>query len=182
MQQNNRLKKLTRMGMLVAISIALVYFIHFPFFPAAPFLEYDPADVPIFLTTFLYGPGAGLVVTGVASVIQGLTVSASGGPIGILMHFLATGSFVLVAGLLYRKKPGAKSAIVGMALGVVTMTVVMCLCNLVLTPLYTGTAVKDVVAMLIPIIIPFNLLKGGINAALTYFLYRAVFRFLKEEH
>ena len=37
--------KLAKMGMLVAISIVLVYFIHIPMFTA--FYEYDPADIPI---------------------------------------------------------------------------------------------------------------------------------------
>ncbi len=34
------------MAMLVAVSVVLVYLVHFPIFPAAPFLEYDPADIP----------------------------------------------------------------------------------------------------------------------------------------
>ena len=182
MQQNKNITKLTRMGMLVAISVALVYFVHFPLFPSAPFLEYDPADVPIYLASFLYGPLAGIGVTALASVIQGLTVSAAGGPIGILMHFLATGSFALIAGLIYRKSPNKKMAVVALGVGVVVMTAVMCGCNLLFTPLYTGTAVKEVAAMLIPVIIPFNLLKGGLNAALVYFLYNAIFRFLHTDH
>ena len=41
--------KLAKMGMLVAVSIVLVYFIHFPIFPAVAFLEYDPADIPIII-------------------------------------------------------------------------------------------------------------------------------------
>lgn len=42
------------MGMLVAIAIVLVYFIHFPIFPAVAFLEYDPADIPILMGTFAF--------------------------------------------------------------------------------------------------------------------------------
>ncbi|MBR2619362.1 MAG: ECF transporter S component, partial [Firmicutes bacterium] len=49
-KQNNTLK-LAKMGMLVAVSIVLVYFIHFPIFPAVAFLEYDPADIPILIGT-----------------------------------------------------------------------------------------------------------------------------------
>ena len=43
--QNLNLRYLTQMGVLAAISIVLVYLIRFPIFPAAPFLEYDPADI-----------------------------------------------------------------------------------------------------------------------------------------
>ncbi|NCA78552.1 MAG: ECF transporter S component, partial [Alphaproteobacteria bacterium] len=83
--------RLAKMGMLVAISVVLVYFIHFPIFPAVPFLEYDPADISILIGTFAFGPLAGLGLTVVTSVVQGLTVSAHSGAYGIIMHIIATG-------------------------------------------------------------------------------------------
>ena len=43
--------RLVKMGSLVAVSIVLVYLIHFPLFPAVAFLEYDPADIPILIGT-----------------------------------------------------------------------------------------------------------------------------------
>ena len=70
-------RKLTTMAMLTAISIVLVAFVHFPLLPAAPWMEYDPADIPIFIGTFLFGPAAGLGLTAVVAIIQGTTVSAS---------------------------------------------------------------------------------------------------------
>ena len=93
---NNRTMRLVKMGAMVALSVALVYLIHFPIFPAVAFLEYDPADIPILIGTFAFGPLAGLVLTVVTSVVQGLTVSASSGLYGILMHVIATGVLVVV--------------------------------------------------------------------------------------
>ena len=61
--------KLAKMGMLVAISIVLVAIIHFPIFPAVAFLEYDPADIPILIGTFAFGPVAGLLLTIVTAVV-----------------------------------------------------------------------------------------------------------------
>ena len=72
--QKSKNMKLAKMAMLVAISIVLVVIIHFPIFPAVAFLEYDPADIPILIGTFAFGPGAGIVLVIVTSVIQGLTV------------------------------------------------------------------------------------------------------------
>ena len=72
-----RTAKLVKMGAMVAISVVLVYLIHFPIFPAVAFLEYDPADIPILIGTFAFGPVVGLILTVVTSVVQGLTVSAS---------------------------------------------------------------------------------------------------------
>ncbi len=172
-------KKMAVMAMLAAVSVLLVL-IHIPF-PPAPFLEYDPADIPILIGTFAYGPTAGIIITVVVSVIQGFTLSASSGIIGIVMHILATGSFALVAGLIYQRKKTRKSAILALGLGVITMTVMMALMNLIFTPIFMGTPVETVAGMLLPIIIPFNLMKAAINAVATLLLYKAVSRFIKEE-
>ena len=67
---NEKVRKLVTMAMLAALSIVLVYVIHFPIFPAASFLEYDPADIPILIGTFAYGPLAGVLLTVVVSVIH----------------------------------------------------------------------------------------------------------------
>ena len=72
-------KKLTTLGVLAACSIVLVSFIHFPIFPAVSFLENDPADIPILIGTFLFGPIWGVVLTVIVSAIQGFTVSAQSG-------------------------------------------------------------------------------------------------------
>ena len=82
--------KMAKLGAMVAISVAMVYLVHFPIFPAVPFLEYDPADISILIGTFAFGPTAGLVLTVVTAVVQGLTVSAGSGLYGILMHVIAT--------------------------------------------------------------------------------------------
>lgn len=96
--------KMVKMGVMVAISVAMVYLVHFPIFPAVPFLEYDPADISILIGTFAFGPEAGLVLTVVTAVVQGLTVSAGSGLYGILMHMIATGVLVLVSGMIYNRK------------------------------------------------------------------------------
>ncbi len=168
---NERVKTITRLGMLAAVSVVLASLIHFPLFPAASFLVYDPADIPILLSAFLYRPAAGVAVTFIVSVIQGLTVSAEGRLIGIIMHFVATSAFCIVASLIYRKKKDIKSLVLGLVLGALAMTVLMCGMNLLLTPLYTGMSISAVAGMIVPIILPFNLLKAGINAVVTFLLF-----------
>lgn len=179
--RSTAIRKLTTLAMLTALSIVLVSIVHFPLFPAAPFLEYDPADIPIFIGAFLYGPFTGLALTLVVCVIQGMTVSAGSGIIGIVMHFLATGTFVLLAGGIYRRWHTQGGAFIGLVSGVVAMTAVMALCNLIFTPIFMGTPIDVVVKMLVPIILPFNLLKASINALATYLVYKPVARFIKHE-
>ena len=72
---NKKTVRLAKMGMLVAISVVLAYFVHFPIIPGLNFLEYDPADISIFIGTFAFGPLGGIALTVVTSLIQGLTVS-----------------------------------------------------------------------------------------------------------
>ena len=104
-------KKLVRVSLLCAISVVLVYFVHFPLIPSAPFLEYDPADISLILIGLSYGTGWGLAATVVVSVIQGITVSAGSGWIGIVMHIISTGTFVLTVSLIHSK---TKKSIAGM--------------------------------------------------------------------
>ena len=73
-------KKLTAMALLAALSIILVYLIHFPIFPAASFLEYDPADIPLMIAGFVFGPISALLVCAVTCAIQAMTVSAASAP------------------------------------------------------------------------------------------------------
>ena len=175
-KQNNTLK-LAKMGMLVAVSIVLVYFIHFPIFPAVAFLEYDPADIPILIGTFAFGPVAGVLLTVVTAVIQGLTVSAASGLYGILMHIIATSTMVLVAGIIYKKNKTRKGAIIGLVCGVIAWIIVMIGANLVITPLFMGVP-RAVVWDLMPFIAAFNGIKAGVNAIITFLLYKRISGFL----
>ena len=97
-------RKITGIALLSALAVVLLYIpgLRFPIFPMAPFLEYDACDIPIMFATFAYGPISGLIVTFIVSVIQGTTISAGSGIYGILMHIIATGSFTLSAGFLFR--------------------------------------------------------------------------------
>ena len=172
----NKTRRLTTMAMLVAVSVILLYAVHFPIFPAASFLEYDPADIPILIGAFLFGPTAGLAITVIASIIQGITVSAASGPIGIIMHIISTGSMVLVAGSIYKKMHTRRGAAIALAAGVVTMTVAMAICNLIFTPIFMGSPIEAVLQMLVPIIIPFNLVKLGVNSIITFVVYKSISR------
>ena len=169
--------KLAKMAMLVAISIVLVALVHFPIFPMVAFLEYDPADIPILIGTFAFGPAAGIMLTVVTSVLQGITVSAQSGVYGIIMHILATTTLTCVAGTIYRRNKTKKSAIIGLICGTVAMTAMMFCANLVVTPFFMGTT-RDVVMSLMPFILAFNAVKAGINSVVTFIVYKRISAFL----
>lgn len=174
---NHKTVVLAKMGMLVAISIVLVAIIHFPIFPMVSFMEYDPADIPILIGTFAFGPLAGLLLTIVTSVIQGVTVSAASGAYGIIMHIIATGILVMVAGLIYSHKKTRKGAIIALIAGVLAMTVAMMGANMIITPLFMGVP-RSMVWDLMPFIAAFNFIKAAVNAFVTFLLYKRVSGFL----
>lgn len=185
---NQKIRKLVTMAMMAALSIVLVYVVHFPIFPAAPFLEYDPADIPILICAFAYGPVAGIILTVVVSFLQGMTVSASSGIMGIAMHIFATSILVLVAGNLYRIRHTKKGAVVALICGVLAMTVGMVIFNYFITPYFITPDLSDAAAvaanrgfvktLLVPVIVPFNLIKAGANGVVTFLVYKTVSRHL----
>ena len=110
--------KMVKMAVLSALSIVLLLFVRFPIIPSAPFLMYEPADVPILVGAFLFGPVEGLVMTFVVAFIQAFSVNASDGWVGFLMHMIATGTLVLIAGSIYRKFHNYKGAILALIAGI----------------------------------------------------------------
>lgn len=179
---NQKTRKLAVVAMLVALSVVLVAIVRIPLIPAAPHLEYDMADIPILIGAFAYGPIVGLTITVVASVIQGLTVSAGSGLYGILMHILATGTLVLVAANIYRIRRTKAGAVVALVCGSIAMVAVMLVANHFITPYYlmaiAGLSHADAQVMtdasLLVAVLPFNLLKAVINSAITFIVYKTV--------
>lgn len=171
--RKDRIIKLVTSAMLCAVAIVLVYFINFPIFAAVPFLRYDPADIVIFIGTFLFGPLTGLIMTVVVSSIQALTINAAEGPLGGIMHIIATGSFVVIAGFIYKHKKTFKSAIIALICGSLAMTGVMVLFNLLVTPYFLKVTIEEVLGIL-NFIIAFNLIKALGNSFFTLLLYKPI--------
>ena len=167
-------KRITSIGLLVALSIIAGYFIHFPILPYAPFLLYDPGNVFLLIGSFKLGPRMGVLMSLITATLFAL-ITGQGGPYGALMNFLATGTLVYVASQIYYLYRTKKGAILGMILGTFAMTLIMVPANLIITPLYLGVNREIVVNMLIPAIVPFNLLKGVISGFLTFALYKRLY-------
>ncbi len=163
--------KTVELAMLAALSIVLMLIVRFPLIPTASFLEYDMGDVPVLIATFLFGIIPGFAVLVVESLIQALTVSASSGWVGFVMHVCSSGVFLLVAGLIYKKLPNIKGLIASLTAGCVVMTLIMIPLNLIFTVHFLGTPREVVVDMLVPAIIPFNLFKAVLNSAVSSLVF-----------
>jgi len=171
-------RKLSCMAVLAALSVVLVSFVHIPMPAPISFLEYDPADVPILICGFAFGPWSALLVTVVAALIQGLTVSAQSGIYGIIMHILASGAFCVVSAIVYAKHKTKKHAVFGLFCGAASRVMIMFFGNLIITPYFMLGAVNPdtvrVVLDLMPFILLFNFGVTVVNGLLTFLLYKRI--------
>lgn len=162
------LQKMVLLAMLAAVSYLIVALVRIP---VVLFLSYEPKDVVITIGGFLLGPMASFIVSLVVSLLEMVTFSGTG-PVGCLMNLLSTCSFACTAALIYKKQHSLKGAVLGLLAGAAAMIGAMLLWNWLITPLYMGVSREEVEAMLIPMFLPFNALKAGLNSALTLGLYK----------
>ena len=173
--RSEQIKQMVVMALLAALAYVVMVFIRIP---VISFLKYEPKDVIITIGGFIYGPLASVGISLIVTLVEMGTVSETGW-IGAVMNFVSTCAFVLPATIIYKKIHNLKGAIIGLISGVVTMIIVMLLWNYILTPLYMGYPREAVAKMLPTVFLPFNALKGGLNAALTMLLYKPVITALR---
>ena len=166
------------MGMLSAIAfVAKLISNVFPM--VSGFLSFDLKDVIIVIAGFMMGPVASVLISIVVSFVEMVTISTTG-PIGFLMNVLASCAFACTASVIYHRNRKMSGAVTGLVAGVLVMTAVMILWNWLITPLYMGVPREVVEGMLLPVFLPFNLVKGGINATLAMLLYKPVVTTLRK--
>ena len=161
-------KKLVLLAMLAAVSYVIVCFVRIP---VVGFLNYEPKDVIITIAGFILGPMASFLISFLVSALEMVTISQTG-PIGALMNLISTCSFACTAALIYKRRHTMAGAVMGLLCGMAVMTIVMLLWNWLITPLYMGVSRGAVEGMLLPMFLPFNALKGGLNCGFTLLLYK----------
>lgn len=171
----NKTKKLTTTGMLCALAYAAAAFGRVPLIL---FLKYDPKDVIIVISGLIFGPLTSLAITLIVSVAQMFTISGTG-VLGCIMNILSSCCFACPAAFLYQRKRRLSGAIAGLILGVCCQSTVMLLWNYLIAPIYMGISREAAAELLLSAFLPFNLIKGGLNAALTLLLYKPVITALR---
>ena len=174
--------KLVETAMLTALGVVFMLLIRFPLLPSASFLEFDMGDVPVVISTLLFGPATGLVTLFFIALIQALTVSASSSWVGFVMHFIASGAYVIILGLICKKNKNTKTLIFGVSVSTLVMTALMVPLNLIFTTIFLNATFEAVMQMIIPVIIPFNLLKGIIISLVSVLVYLPLCKILDRSH
>lgn len=173
-------KMLTRISLLAALSVVFLLVVpRVALVPAAPYLQYDMADVPILLAAFLLGTAPGLWVLALVSLIQGVVLGENG-LVGAFMHFCATGGQVLAAVYLANKFSGLKGLALGLLAGSITRMLIMIPMNLLITVYVFGQPAEIVRAAMLPGIMPFNFLVAAINSIIFFVIYKINEKVFKE--
>lgn len=168
-------KQIAALVILVMMAMVLS-FVELPILPQAPFLKYDPSGVIAALAALLYGPWVGSAVAVLAWIPRLVT-----DPLGAFMNILASVALVIATGSIYRKRPSLGGAVVGAVAGIACATVVSIILNFVVMPIYQGAAFEDIVSLIIPALLPFNVAKSCVNGGVALVAYRRLEVLLAEE-
>lgn len=171
-------QKLTMTGMLCALAYALTAVGRIP---VVLFLKYDPKDIVIAIGGFIWGPLTSFTIAVIVSFVEMFTMSESG-ILGLMMNVISSCSFACPAAFIYKRKHTVSGAAAGLFCGWGCMVFVMLLWNYLIAPIYLGYPRQAVVELLLPVFLPFNLIKGGLNAAITILLYKPVVTVLRRFH
>ncbi|MDR0425987.1 MAG: ECF transporter S component [Clostridiales bacterium] len=186
-------QNIAMLAIFTAFSTVLYLFakIPLPFFP--PFLELQISDMPALVAGCVLGPTAGSVVVILRGFIK-LAFTHTGG-VGELADILIGLSFVLPAALIYQRRRSTAGLLAALLAGIVTTTAAALLCNwaflirfyslmmpegfsgvlgLVQTVLPQATESSFYFYYLLLAVLPFNLLRSAVCAAVTFVIYRAV--------
>ena len=171
-------KKLTATGMFCALAYLTVATMRIPLIL---FLKYEPKDVVITIGGLIFGPLTSFWISLIVSFVQMLTISENG-ILGFLMNVISSCSFACTASFFYRKRQKLSGAVLGLLCGCICQAAVMMLWNYLIAPIYMGYPREAVAELLLSAFLPFNLIKGGINAAVTLLLYKPVVTVLRRSN
>ncbi len=182
-------------AMFSALAGILMFFeIPLPFAPS--FYKLDLSEIPVLISTFLLGPVAGVVTEFLKVVIKLLFKGTTTAFVGDYANFVVGCSMILPASIIYHCHKSKKTALIGMAVGTITLTVFGSLFNAVyLLPRFAelyGTPLDAIIAMgtqvnaritsvstlVLFAVVPFNLLKGVVVSLITFLLYKRVEKLL----
>ncbi|MBR2043397.1 MAG: ECF transporter S component [Clostridia bacterium] len=161
-------KKLTVMGVICALAFICVLLFRFE---VGGFLTFDIKDAVLTIASLIYGPLAGLICSFTVTFLEFVLISDTG-VYGFIMNFLSSAALSCIAGLIYKYRRTMLGAVIGIVFAVFGVTAVMLLANLFITPLFLNMERSAVVGMILPLLLPFNIIKAVFNSALVLLIYK----------
>ena len=191
LQRRSRSRNISYVAMFSALGGVLML-LEIPLFFAPGFYKIDLSELPVLMSAFYLGPVAGVITELLKVLIKLLLKGTSTAFVGDFANFVVGCTFILPASMIYHARPGKKTALIGMAVGTLIMTVFGSAFNAIyLLPKFSelfglpldtivgmGTAVNGAInsvsTLVLFAVVPFNLLKGIVVSALTFLLYKRI--------
>ncbi len=173
--QKNNVKKISVTALFCAIAFLMTFVFRFK----VGFLTFDLKDAVISVISLLYGPICGVASAGVVAVLELLSVSDTG-LYGLIMNFISSATFAIACGSVYKFKRSFSGAIIAVVVSVISVTAVMMVANIFITPYYMGVEKAEVIALIPTMLFPFNLCKSIVNAASLLIIYKPITNSLKK--
>lgn len=183
---------------IIAICAAIATVLHildFPLIFLAPgFYKLDFSELPVLLCGFYLGPSATVACEGIKILLKLLVKGTSTAFVGDFANFVVGCSFVLPATIWYHAHKSKHSAVIGLILGTVSMSILGSAFNAIyLLPKFSelyGLPLDAIIAMGAEIngsihnvttfvmlcVAPLNVVKGAMVSVLTMLLYKRVAR------
>ena len=187
--KKNTTHNLTVAAMLSAVAFILM-FIEFPLPMLIPsFVKMDFSDLPALLGAFALGPVYGVVISFMKNLLHIIIKGTSTACVGELCNFMLGAVFSALAGFIYKHRKSRKTAILGALAGAAAMALFSVPVNYYISyPVYAKMfgGLDQIIAAyqvlrpgtdglmeaLLVFNMPFTLLKGTIDAALTFLIYK----------
>lgn len=179
MKKASNTKKIVMVGTFSAISFILQMLGSIMGIKVGGFLEVEISDLPALVISFAYGPSAGILVELLKNFLHCFFTST--GFVGEFANFVINGTFVGVAGVIYKLHKTFKGAVCSLIAATVSMAIAGIFANLyIMLPLYMPTAPMSVkMNLVLAIILPFNLVKGVATSVVTMLIYKRISPILK---
>ena len=190
----DRVRVITVTGVLSAVAF-LLQLIEIPLPMLMPtFIKFDFSDLPALIGSFALGPVCGIVIELIKNVLHALLATGSFG-VGELSNFVLGAVFVGVAGCIYRRSRSKKGALIASLTGAIVMAVISFPSNLfIVYPVYYQfmpeetilaayqtilPGMKSVAQSLLVFNVPFTFVKGILDVAITFAVYKKISPILK---
>ena len=161
-------KRIAMYALFVALSMA-VSFVEFPIVPGVEWLKYDPSGIVSLVAGFAYGPAAAVIVS-----VLGFLPHLFTNPWGTLMAVLVALALSVPAALIYRRNKTRKGAVIGIIVGAIAALAMAIVGNIIVTPFYAHMTTAQVVALIVPALLPFNALKFTIHGVVTFLINKPI--------
>lgn len=190
----DRVRVITVTGVLSAVAF-LLQLIEIPLPMLMPtFIKFDFSDLPALIGSFALGPVCGIVIELIKNVLHALLATGSFG-VGELSNFVLGAVFVGVAGCIYRRSRSKKGALIASLTGAIVMAAISFPSNLfIVYPVYYQfmpeetilaayqtilPGMKSVAQSLLVFNVPFTFVKGILDVAITFAVYKKISPILK---